>query len=83
MSTLARSNVTPAGHRRRLWSWGVLAALAALNEPERAVIALAYVEGLSAAAAGEVLGCSAGAFRTRLTRARAHLAHALATLEAS
>ncbi|MEZ5658702.1 MAG: sigma-70 family RNA polymerase sigma factor [Burkholderiaceae bacterium] len=61
----------------------LLAALAALNEPERAVIALAYVEGLSAAAAGEVLGCSAGAFRTRLTRARAHLAHALATLEAS
>ena len=31
MSTLARSNVTPAGHRRRLRSWGVLAALAALS----------------------------------------------------
>ncbi|MEZ5651107.1 MAG: sigma-70 family RNA polymerase sigma factor [Burkholderiaceae bacterium] len=58
-------------------------ALHRLPESDRSVIALAYVDGLSTAAAAAVLDCTAGAFRTRLTRARARLAQALASMEES
>lgn len=48
-------------------------SLHALNTDERSAIALHYAEELSASDAALVMGCSSGAFRTRLTRARKKL----------
>jgi RNA polymerase sigma factor (sigma-70 family) len=61
----------------------VLEALQRLPEPEREVLRLATWEGLDAGAAGRVLGCSPGAFRLRLHRARRRLRRELAALERS
>lgn len=47
--------------------------LHALNADERSAIALHYADELSTRDAAQVMGCSAGAFRTRLTRARKKL----------
>ena len=47
--------------------------LQALNVDERSAIALHYADELSTRDAAQVMGCSAGAFRTRLTRARKKL----------
>lgn len=47
--------------------------LHALNTDERSAIALHYAEELSTRDAALVMGCSTGAFRTRLTRARKKL----------
>jgi len=48
----------------------VLAALAGLSEPQRALLTLTCLEGHSAAEAAEVLGFRPSAARMRLTRAR-------------
>ncbi len=53
-------------------------AFAQLDEGEREVLRLVAWDGLDAAAAAAVLGCSAGAFRVRLHRARRKLAKHLA-----
>jgi RNA polymerase sigma-70 factor (ECF subfamily) len=53
-------------------------ALAALDTADREILSLVAWEGLSAAQIGEVLGCSAGAARMRLHRARHHFAAELA-----
>jgi RNA polymerase sigma factor (sigma-70 family) len=52
----------------------LFAALAALTETDREALILSGWDGLSAAQAGRVLGCSAAAFRVRLLRARRRLA---------
>lgn len=49
-------------------------AFARLSEPEREVLRLIAWEGLSTRDAARVYGCSAGAFRVRLHRARRKLA---------
>lgn len=48
-------------------------ALQQLSIEDRDTISLAFVEGLSANEACEVLGCSAGTYRTRLSRAKQRL----------
>lgn len=55
----------------------VLRAMAGLSEVDQEVLRLVVWEGFSAAQAGVVLGCSAGAVRVRLHRARTRLAEAL------
>ena len=55
----------------------VRAALALLDEPDRELIMLTAWEGLQPREAAEVLGISAGAARTRLSRARARLREAI------
>jgi len=55
----------------------VLAALATLRQQDQEVLRLAEWEQLDDADAAAVLGCSAGAFRVRLHRARRRLARAL------
>jgi RNA polymerase sigma factor (sigma-70 family) len=52
----------------------VLEALATLSERDREALLLAAWDGLSAAEAAAVLGCSATAYRLRLYRARRKLA---------
>ncbi len=49
------------------------AALGLLSESDRSVIALSSVAELSATEAADLLGCTAGAYRTRLSRARERL----------
>lgn len=53
-------------------------AFAELSEPEREVLRLVAWEGLSTRDAAHAFGCSAGAFRVRLHRARRKLAKHLA-----
>ena len=53
------------------------AAFGRLSEAEREVLRLVAWEGLDTADAARVLGCSAGAFRVRLHRARRKLAKQL------
>jgi RNA polymerase sigma-70 factor (ECF subfamily) len=48
-----------------------------LSEPEREVLRLIAWDGLSTGDAARVYGCSAGAFRVRLHRARRKLAKQL------
>ena len=48
-------------------------ALLQLGTAERELIALAYIEGLTSKEAADLLGCSEGAYRTRLSRARQRL----------
>jgi len=48
-------------------------ALKMLNDKERDALAIAYVEGISGDAAAKMLGCEAGTFRTRVSRARSRL----------
>ena len=55
----------------------VIEALARLAESEREIIMLIHWDGLSAAQAARVLGCSHVAARARLMRARRRLAAAL------
>jgi RNA polymerase sigma factor (sigma-70 family) len=52
-------------------------AFAGLAEPEREVLRLVAWDGLGVSEAAEVLGCSPGAFRVRLHRARRKLAKGL------
>lgn len=52
--------------------------LAALSEADREVLRLAYWEDLGAQQIGRVLGCSTGAARVRLRRARGRLEQRLA-----
>jgi RNA polymerase sigma-70 factor, ECF subfamily len=54
------------------------AALARLSSGQREVLRLVAWDGLGAADAAAVLGCSPGAFRVRLHRARSELAKHLA-----
>jgi RNA polymerase sigma factor (sigma-70 family) len=56
-------------------------AFARLAESEREVLRLVAWEGLDAGDAAEVLGCTAGAFRVRLFRARRKLAREMAAAE--
>ncbi|SRR6266545_544848 len=56
---------------------GIRAALSSLPEPLREALLLTRLEGLPAAEAGEVLGCSADAVRARVCRARSLLARRL------
>jgi RNA polymerase sigma-70 factor (ECF subfamily) len=53
------------------------AAFRALSEADREVLRLAAWEGLTAAAAAEVIGCSAAAAKARLHRARQRLSQRL------
>ncbi len=53
-------------------------ALGAIGEEDREVLRLVAWDGLSSAQAGEVLGCSPGAARHRLHRARRRLAAEMA-----
>jgi RNA polymerase sigma-70 factor, ECF subfamily len=55
-------------------------ALRALDEQDREVLMLTGWEGLDAAETGHVLGCSAGAVRVRLHRARRRLVQKIAEL---
>ena len=54
-------------------------AVLALPEPLREALLLTRLEGLAAAEAGDLLGCSAEAVRARVYRARTLLARKLAT----
>lgn len=58
-------------------SFPIRSALKDLSEPLREALMLKYFEGLSAAEAGEVLGCSPEAVRARVYRARSILARQL------
>ena len=55
----------------------VLAALATLSPKDQEVLRLTEWEQLDAAAAARVMGCSSGAFKVRLHRARRRFAQAL------
>ena len=55
----------------------VRAAIATLPEPLREALLLTRLEGLPAAEAGEILGCSPDAVRARVCRARSLLARRL------
>lgn len=48
-------------------------AIGQLNDNERDVLALAYVQGLTSEEAALILECEPGNFRTRVSRARARL----------
>lgn len=61
----------------------VRSALAALAETEQEALRLTEWEQLSVSEAAKVAGCSAGAFRVRLHRARKHLAARLTRMEES
>lgn len=66
----------PSPEERLLWEEevaGLLAALGALSSGDREVIGLCYGSELSMAEAGEILGLSAAATRTRLWRALGRL----------
>jgi len=58
-------------------SLDVREALAALPEPLREALFLTRLDGLAAAEAGDVLGCSADAVRARVCRARTLVARRL------
>jgi len=64
------------GSRDRLAAFA--AALAGLSEPEREILRLVAWEGLSTRDGARAVGCSPGAFRVRLHRARRKLAKHLA-----
>lgn len=61
----------------------VQAGLSQLSVDDRCALSLGYLRQLTAPEAALVLGCSAGAFRTRLTRARQRLASTLENLDAT
>jgi RNA polymerase sigma-70 factor (ECF subfamily) len=61
----------------------VATALASLRSHEREALLLTAWDELSTAQAAEVVGCSPGAFRVRLHRARKRFAGALADAEAN
>jgi len=66
----------PSPEERLLWEEevaGLLAAMAELSSSDREVIGLCYGSEISMAEAGEVLGLSAAATRTRLWRALGRL----------
>jgi RNA polymerase sigma-70 factor (ECF subfamily) len=66
----------PSPEERLLWEEevaGLLAAMAELSSGDREVIGLCYGSELSIAEAGEILGVSAAAVRTRLWRALGRL----------
>lgn len=56
-------------------------AIQQLSHDERDVLALAYVDGLPSSEAAAILECEPGAYRTRVSRARARLTHLLETPE--
>jgi RNA polymerase sigma-70 factor (ECF subfamily) len=57
--------------------------LAPLDRIDRQLVVLSVLEGFSSSEAGEALGISAGAARTRLTRARARIRAHLGTPDAA
>lgn len=65
--------VGEAGVERHAQALSVAAALARLPEEQREVVALVLVEGLSYAAAANVLGIPVGTVTSRLARGRAAL----------
>jgi RNA polymerase sigma factor (sigma-70 family) len=71
----------PSPEERILWEEevaGLLAAVAELSAHDRQVIGLCYGSELSMIEAGEILGLSAAATRTRLWRALGRLRKVLA-----
>lgn len=71
----------PSPEERLLWEEEVarlLGAVAMLPAPDQEIIGLCYGSDLSAAEAGEILGLSDSAARTRLWRALRRLRKALA-----
>jgi RNA polymerase sigma-70 factor, ECF subfamily len=73
----APSRSTAETAAQRAEARAVMAALARLDDDQREVIMLIHWDGLSAAQAARVLGCSHVAARSRLMRARRALANAL------
>jgi len=69
--------VTASPHEEVATRLDVAAAWATLRAADQEVLALAVWEDLPAVQAGKVLGISAMAYRTRLTRARAALRQAI------
>jgi RNA polymerase sigma-70 factor (ECF subfamily) len=71
----AREVPRPAGDHADLVGWEEPfdAAFAALNEGDREVLRLTAWEGLTPSSGAIVLGCSVGAFKVRLHRARRRL----------
>ncbi|MGI9295838.1 MAG: RNA polymerase sigma factor, partial [Pseudomonadales bacterium] len=55
------------------------AAIGELPARDRTVLALAYSRELTTSECAQILGCTSGAFRTRLSRARTRLAKILET----
>lgn len=75
---LLSGDVHSADHARAVAeSSRLAAAFASLTERDREVLRLAMWEGLDSTAAATVLGCSAGAFKVRLHRARRRLSRSL------
>lgn len=60
----------------------VLDAVRSLPKRQAQVLALTYVEGLTAAEVGEILGCSTATAKTHLKRGRATVARRLGVKEA-
>lgn len=73
-----QSDPTESLDRRDAFS----AAFALLTEPDREVLRLVAWDGLDTRDAARVFGCSPGAFRVRLHRARRKLAKQLKAEEA-
>jgi RNA polymerase sigma factor (sigma-70 family) len=71
----------PSPEERLLWEEevaGLLAAMAELSSSDRELIGLCYGSEISVAEAGEILGLTAAATRTRLWRALGRLRKVLA-----
>ena len=73
---VALSDELPAG-AQDAGAFEVRAAVETLPEPLREALLLTRFEGLPAAEAGEILGCSPDAVRARVCRARSFLARRL------
>jgi RNA polymerase sigma-70 factor (ECF subfamily) len=81
VARLARARVEPASMAPEdiiSERSAVFAALDALREADRELLCLISWDGLDHVEAAEVLGCSPGAFKVRLHRARGRLERALA-----
>ena len=56
-------------------------AILKLDEPQRAVIVLRYIEGMNYAQIADVLNIELGTVRSRLSRARGHLRELLEAMQ--
>jgi RNA polymerase sigma-70 factor (ECF subfamily) len=79
--TIADPSTVPDAGSSAVERIAVAEAFRGLSDPDREVLMLAAWEGLSAARAARVVGCSVPAFHVRLHRARARLARAVEVTE--